>query len=308
MIQTESVAIRQRDKAGGGAARYRGCRAFTLVELLVVIGIIALLISILLPALNKARESSRVAACLSNLRQLGIIHQAYVADYKGYIVPCDMGGPNTSSGIGYEIYENWATIFVCNKYLPYPQANKSAPPSESNALFCPSAVPEFIADWRATSGLPNSRIHPEGAKGVQQISVIFDPGRVVYNYYGINGTSGYDPAIPCRRYPTDGTGWKTGKPSKPLPKITDVRKSSQVVFLFDGIAMNIHSTNANRVNARHNNRTMTNILFFDGHAETFLTKDLPGGLGDAMNPSNAFNLTNLQSPKYLNGPKWRLDY
>ncbi|MEO8137687.1 MAG: prepilin-type N-terminal cleavage/methylation domain-containing protein [Betaproteobacteria bacterium] len=60
-------------------------RAFTLVELLVVIGIIAVLIGVLLPALNKARQQSQSVACLSNMRQLGQGLVMFAQEHKGYL-------------------------------------------------------------------------------------------------------------------------------------------------------------------------------------------------------------------------------
>lgn len=58
-------------------------RAFTLVELLVVIAIVAVLLGVLVPALAKARASARVVACQANQRQVGLAIQAYAAEYDG---------------------------------------------------------------------------------------------------------------------------------------------------------------------------------------------------------------------------------
>jgi prepilin-type N-terminal cleavage/methylation domain-containing protein/prepilin-type processing-associated H-X9-DG protein len=71
----------------------RSKRAFTLVELLVVIGIIAILFGILLPTLNKSRLAAQRTACLSNMRQLAQAEMMYSADYKGFLATGLPGDP-----------------------------------------------------------------------------------------------------------------------------------------------------------------------------------------------------------------------
>ncbi len=70
-----------------------GCEErFTLVELLVVIAIIAILASLLLPALGKARHNAQRAVCSSHLRQIGVMTTIYLQDNDDYVIPADFGG------------------------------------------------------------------------------------------------------------------------------------------------------------------------------------------------------------------------
>ena len=119
--------------------------AFTLVELLVVIGIIAILVGILLPTLSRARESAKKTACLSNLKQLGDAFRLYAAGNKD-AMPIGAVGNNTLSTLEkqFSYVVKWdngsAVTMVSMSHLALAGLSKSpqtyyCPSEESDPLF-----------------------------------------------------------------------------------------------------------------------------------------------------------------------------
>ena len=120
--------------------------SFTLIELLVVIAIIAILAGMLLPALNRAKDSAQTSGCINNIKQLGMSLFGYEMDYNQLPSISSNGNPALTVWL-YDLYSNGYLKNCKILFCPlstintiYPNREYADPKSATNCLLFPESV------------------------------------------------------------------------------------------------------------------------------------------------------------------------
>jgi len=238
--------------------KYPRRSGFTLVELLVVIGIIAIMISLLLPALNKARASANVVACASNQRQVGVALQQYTQANKGAYPPAE---PNRYIGGVTQWGRSWDS--VVSEYLSRRLTEIEIEQFQFNRAMATNAL------FQCPTMLNNESVPNVAVTGLQGI-------RRGFRVNGYGSFLGRDRPDPTGR---SGIFGRLGS-----RKITKIRTSTftVVAFCYDdrrsilGLSFFSVAGQASDLSnvQRHHPRDRVNVLCVDGHVEYLARSEL----------------------------------
>jgi prepilin-type N-terminal cleavage/methylation domain-containing protein len=228
-------------------------RGFTLVELLVVIGIIALLMSILLPAIGKAREQATRIGCASNLRQIGLAYQFYASEFKDAV---PIGCRNNVSKTG---------AWIWGSDRPFALGLLSLDAWQDNAG---SANPPFRLYKNLVPQVlycPSNRLESDDLDGPGNAFSPFNPNTVRSNYF-VRSTDAEGYTVDWRAdvHPWhQGPHLRYGSNIVGLPsKFGQVRQLPKRTMFRGTYAMAADHLDARRVAATHKNGA--NVLLNDG--------------------------------------------
>jgi prepilin-type N-terminal cleavage/methylation domain-containing protein len=191
-------------------------RAFTLVELLVVIGIIAVLIGILLPALGRAQRQARITACLSQERQLALALIMYCQDNQGYF-------PGGAGRVTYKDKQGNSVGPVDTLYLANYDPTAFNPYScNSDENYGPTFLAKYVAKSTKVAYCPAD---PTPQKRVGSLFDTLDPNTDWWTSYWYPQTLYYDPI-------TIWNGNVNGIPEQPQ-KLVKVKFATKKVIIID---------------------------------------------------------------------------